>query len=269
MKRMITLVSFLCFCSGIISVSAHAQRPRPKTSATASEPKPAESPAPQTTADQPLRVRVDGLYYANVARDPGKPAYQYFRFYSDATGVGMCCTTGLPAEVSKWFNKDYERGQEGTYRLEGDSLIFIVGEEQGSHTKYSGTLSKTEWTLNPNGPNTIKFAFAPVNFPKEVVRPGQNRAPKISPVVSKLDAFDYDPAGRVIGVTTTIEIKASDPDGDPLTYVWTATVSTVVADGPKGVWKRPIVMGRPSGGVVTVVVTDGKGGKTSRDFTFY
>jgi len=282
MRRMVLLVSIVCLCSGLFSaVSAQRQKVQTKSSQTTTKAKPPQKKANQTTVepstelpasdaggDQTLRVRVDGLYHANVGSDPADPTYQYFRFFSDSTGVGMCCTSGKPAEVAKWLNKDHQRAQEGTYRLEGATLVFIVGDERGAHTKYSGTLTREGWTLNPQGPNTTKFMFVPVAFPKEMIRPGQNRPPKIAPVISKMDAFDYDAAGRVVGVTTTIEIKASDPDGDSLTYTWTATVGSITGDGPKCVWKRPIVMGQPGPGVVTVVVTDGKGGRISREFVF-
>jgi hypothetical protein len=275
MRHMVLLISLGFLCFGL-SHDVHAQR-RTRTRPSQTTTPPATSAAQTTDAqttdanaggDQKLRVRVDGLYYANVAADPTKPLYQYFRFYGDSTGVVNCCSSGAPRDVAKWLDKDHQSSQEGTYRVEDSKLIFIVGEERGAHTKYHGPLAADGWTLNADTPRPIKFMFAQVAFPREIVRPGQNRLPKVAPFVSKTDAFDYDPAGRVIGVTTTIEIKASDPDGDALTYTWTSTTGSIKGEGPKGVWSRPIVMGQAGPGIATVVVTDSKGGKTSRQFTY-
>jgi len=275
MRYMVSLVFLVWLCSSLFfSVGAQqqktqtkssqtrtkAKRPEKKTDQSAVEPS-IQLPASHANSKQTLRVRFDGLYYANVGIDPAKPIYQYFRFYTDSTGL-TTRTSGKPAKVANWFNKDDQYSQEGTYRLEDSTLIFIVGDERGAHTKYSGTLTADAWILRTD------FKFIQVTFPREIVRPGQNRSPKIAPAVSKMDTFDYDNAGRVVGVTTTIEIKASDPDGDSLTYTWTSTVGSLTGNGPKCVWKRPIVMGRPFHGVVTVVATDGKGGKTSREIIF-
>lgn len=226
----------------------------------------APTPAPCTSSEEAAQVRVDGLYYARVGGSPEDPTYQYFRFYADLTGV-TTYTSGQPAQVAKWFSRDDSGATEGSYRLEGTTLRFIVGSERAG-TIYSGILTKDCWVMNPQGPNTTKFAFAQVSFPAEAAITGKNRDPKIDPVVSKMDSFAYDSAGRVVGVTTTIEVTAKDADGDLLTYSWTVSIGSITGDGSKGVWSRPIVMGRPGGGVATVTVTDGKGGKTSRDFAF-
>jgi hypothetical protein len=209
-------------------------------------------------------VRIDGLYYADIGSDPGNPIYQYFRFYADSTGLTTHATTAKPEQAAKWLNKDAEGAEEGTYKLEGTTLTFVVGNER-AYTQYSGTLLADGWILSFSG---RKFAFVHATFPREGARPGENRSPKIAPVVSKMDRFDYDAAGRTVGVTTTIKISASDADGDPLAYTWTASPGSITGNGPEGVWSRPIVMGRPSPGVVTVMVTDGKGGRTSREFVF-
>jgi len=56
---------------------------------------------------------------------------------------------------------------------------------------------------------------------------------------------------------------AADPDGDPLTYSWTAsggTVKPVNEDGSEGLWTAPDVTGSYQ---VTCTVDDGKGGTDS------
>jgi hypothetical protein len=59
----------------------------------------------------------------------------------------------------------------------------------------------------------------------------------------------------------TLAAQASDPDGDPLTYVWSSTAGTVQGEGSQVTWD-------PSGAqpgvyTVNVVVSDGRGGSAA------
>lgn len=54
--------------------------------------------------------------------------------------------------------------------------------------------------------------------------------------------------------------NASDPDGDKLTYHWTADNGTIKGEGERISWTSPAEMGKYT---VTVIVSDGKGGETS------
>jgi len=82
--------------------------------------------------------------------------------------------------------------------------------------------------------------------------------------------FEYDPAGRLSGGTTTITIEspATDPDGDPLTYSWTASVGSISATGLTAKWTRIVDTGRLSAGEVQVTVKDGRGGTDTFTFEF-
>lgn len=60
-------------------------------------------------------------------------------------------------------------------------------------------------------------------------------------------------------MTTTIECIAQDPDGDELSFTWSATDGTVQGEGATAKWTAP---GRGGDYAVTVTVTDGKGGET-------
>lgn len=105
------------------------------------------------------------------------------------------------------------------------------------------------------------------------VQPPANRAPLWpSPFQSQASTqFHYDPTtGFLIGATTTINAltPAVDPDGDPLTYTWTASNGSITANGLSATWTRVIEFGRPKPGSATVTATDGKGGAAPFEFRF-
>jgi outer membrane protein OmpA-like peptidoglycan-associated protein len=58
------------------------------------------------------------------------------------------------------------------------------------------------------------------------------------------------------GEVVELSVDASDPDGDPLTFAWTASVGTVVGAGPRAKFDTTGLPGQAA--VVTVVVSDGK-----------
>lgn len=62
--------------------------------------------------------------------------------------------------------------------------------------------------------------------------------------------------------STFIECIASDPDGDELTYLWAATGGDISGQGPAVDWIAPNVC---ADYVVTVTVTDGRGGEASME----
>jgi hypothetical protein len=82
-----------------------------------------------------------------------------------------------------------------------------------------------------------------------------------APVITDLTA-----APSVIGQaeTTVIECVASDPDGDGLTYVWSASGGTISQSGPIVRWTAPNAC---ADYIVTVTVTDSKGAKASQSVT--
>jgi outer membrane protein OmpA-like peptidoglycan-associated protein len=74
-----------------------------------------------------------------------------------------------------------------------------------------------------------------------------------------------DPCTVEVGTRSQLAADASDPDGDPLTYRWTAPAGTV--EQPtivKPMWLAPMVVGPVP---VTVSVADGKGGTASDTVT--
>jgi hypothetical protein len=64
--------------------------------------------------------------------------------------------------------------------------------------------------------------------------------------------------------TTVIECVASDPDGDALSYQWSAEQGHISGQGPSVTWTSPDAC---ADYIVTVTVTDSKGAKTSQSVT--
>jgi outer membrane protein OmpA-like peptidoglycan-associated protein len=74
-----------------------------------------------------------------------------------------------------------------------------------------------------------------------------------------------DPCTVEIGRTATVTADAQDPDGDPLTYAWTAAAGTLSsATSRQSPWTAPNTPGPVR---ITVTVTDGKGGTATDTFT--
>jgi outer membrane protein OmpA-like peptidoglycan-associated protein len=68
-----------------------------------------------------------------------------------------------------------------------------------------------------------------------------------------------------VGRTSTISADASDPDGDPLTYMWTAAAGTITSPtNRQSPWTAPM---QPGPVLVTVTVSDGRSGTASDSVT--
>ena len=65
--------------------------------------------------------------------------------------------------------------------------------------------------------------------------------------------------------TTTIECIAEDPDGDELSFIWSATGGKVQGEGAAVGWTAP---GVPENYTVTVTVSDGRGGHAEASMEF-
>ena len=78
------------------------------------------------------------------------------------------------------------------------------------------------------------------------------------PVISSLEAEkdSVTPSG-----SCEVKCIASDPDGDNLTYTWSVTGGVFSGTGPVVTWIAPNV---PGSYILTVKVTDDKGGETAK-----
>lgn len=81
--------------------------------------------------------------------------------------------------------------------------------------------------------------------------------PNNPPVIDSLEATKYliTPSG-----SAEIRCTASDPDGDSLTYSWSANAGTISGQGATVTWIGP---DKPGIYTILVDITDGKKGKTS------
>ena len=84
-------------------------------------------------------------------------------------------------------------------------------------------------------------------------KPQGNRPPVITQIVGQSYWLP-----STAGSLTCI---ASDPDGDNLTYTWTADNGTISGEGPTITWMPPAAMGKYN---ITLVVSDGRGGEATQ-----
>jgi peptidoglycan-associated lipoprotein len=112
----------------------------------------------------------------------------------------------------------------------------------------------------------VRLGWSPRRFvpPPPVVTPTppppvapQNRPPTVK--------AQCDPCTVYVGERSQLTANANDPDGDPLTYQWTAPTGKLdQPTTPKPIWTAPMQVGSVP---VTVTVNDGKGGTASDTVT--
>ena len=81
--------------------------------------------------------------------------------------------------------------------------------------------------------------------------------PPINPIISALSA---DPAIVKPGDSSTITVAATDPDGDPVGYLWSAAEGLIHGTGESVVWTAPETEGTYP---ILVTVLDDEGGSAT------
>jgi outer membrane protein OmpA-like peptidoglycan-associated protein len=111
----------------------------------------------------------------------------------------------------------------------------------------------------------VRLGWSPRRFvpPPPIVTPTppppvvQNRPPTVK--------AQCDPCTVFVGERSQLTANANDPDGDPLTYQWTAPTGKLdQPTTPKPIWTAPMQVGSVP---VTVTVNDGRGGTASDTVT--
>lgn len=106
-----------------------------------------------------------------------------------------------------------------------------------------------------NGARAIYGGSAPP--PTNNPPPPANRVPTVT--------ASCNPCTVGTGQTTSLSASASDPDGDPLSYQWTASQGTFSnSNGANTVWTAPAQTGNVT---ATITVQDGRGGRATASVT--
>jgi len=142
---------------------------------------------------------------------------------------------------------------------DGDQLNFTWSATGGS---FSGSGPTVDWKA-PSAYGTYVVTVAVDDGKGGTVQSsvpitvGANQ----SPIISSLTA---NPLGILNGGTTLLTCVANDPDGDVVTYSWSASAGSVSGVGNKVTWIAPNKSGSFN---ITVLVSDGKGGQTQGSVT--
>ena len=163
----------------------------------------------------------------------------------------------MAANITTYSDTNLECGTTFQYRIQ---VITVAG------TKNSNEVSITTAQC------TFKL-FLPIIFKRATSTgdPGANRDPMFpaSVELTTETQFSYDPNGQLISAVTTITISpATDPDGDSLTYSWTASNGTITGAGLTSTWTRVVQSGGVVPGKATVEARDGKGGSDTLTINF-
>ena len=114
----------------------------------------------------------------------------------------------------------------------------------------------------PPPPATPAPAPAPARAPAPPVVTAPPPAPAPAPNRPPTLTAQCDPCRIPVGGTIKIVAQGQDPDGDPLTYVWTTTAGTLGdTRAAATTWRAETVAGKV---VLTVVVSDGRGGQATQ-----
>ena len=106
--------------------------------------------------------------------------------------------------------------------------------------------------------------FTTVQFDLQVTIPDLVAVPMFFGAISFESQCQFDDAGQLTSVVTTITVSPptfwEDWPGPPLTYTWSASSGSITGSGFTATWSRPIENGFPVEGEATLTISDGTGG---------
>lgn len=167
--------------------------------------------------------------------------------------------TGAPLKTGKMICDPSVAGKVIAHREQFKSgaarLSFVIPKSA------SGKLLMVKLTIKVGTKSTTRVANFRVAGSVSVT-PGTNHAPGWPQMTYDLStSYTYDTTGRLTGAVCTIKISpAIDPDGDTLSYSWTATNGSIVGNGLTATWRRLVTGGSVQDGDVVVTANDGRGG---------
>ncbi|MGA1872891.1 MAG: metallophosphoesterase [Thermoplasmatota archaeon] len=133
---------------------------------------------------------------------------------------------------------EYEAA-DGTVIGEGSSVIFEAPDREG---KFGVDITVTDG-IHRSEPETVLIE---VRDTPPVVR--ENLPPEIDRVIAT-------PSIVLPGLNVSLKVIASDPEGDPLEYIYQVASGEIIGDGSEVVWKAPVESGTFT---IGVVVSDGE-----------
>jgi hypothetical protein len=137
---------------------------------------------------------------------------------------------------------------------DGDTLIYTWSATAGA---ISGTGSTITWTAPATEGTYTITATVSDNKGSTASDSCDIQVVNTPPVIASLTPGAIE---LVPGESCTVTCTASDPDGDALTYDWTASAGTITGTGSLVTWTAPVAEGTYA---VGVIVSDGKGGTDS------
>jgi len=183
---------------------------------------------------------------------------------------GGCVANELPIISSLVLSTEGEINPGGTGQLEciasdpdEDELSYTWSADGGT---ISGSGANVAWTA-PEALGTYTINVE-VSDGRDGIATDQIivgvLAPNNPPTIEELTTDC--PRVRKAG-TATITCEASDPDGDELTYIWSAERGTISGEDHEVTWTAPSEYGDY---LITVTVSDGRGGEvTSSEVTTF
>jgi hypothetical protein len=139
---------------------------------------------------------------------------------------------------------------------DGDELSYNWSASGGN---ISGTGASVNWTApdsvgSYNVTVTVTDGRGGEAMKQVTIEVRANNPPTITSLVA--DADWTTPSGSL-----NVTCNATDPDGDELSYEWSATGGDITGTGPEAIWTTPEAVGIYN---ITVVVTDGHGWSATR-----
>ncbi|GAG34401.1 unnamed protein product, partial [marine sediment metagenome] len=148
----------------------------------------------------------------------------------------------------KQLNESIEQVAKEIVEDSVERVDFIRGIEQGFDKGFNKYLSSLPKGLIPV--KVVAITCVCLSVGGGVVFALWNQPPDITSVTANPSIFNP-------GENSTITCVASDPDGDTLTFRWSATGGNITGAGNQVTWTAPSA---PGNYTIKVTVSDGKGG---------
>ena len=178
--------------------------------------------------------------------------------------IGSCVLANQPPAISSLTSNEEQIAPAGISRVEciasdpdGDELNYIWSASGGN---ISGEGPVVTWTA-PDAPGTYTLTVEITDG-----KSGEATAQLTIDVI----AINHPPAIESLATewqqvrkaaSSTAECVASDPDGDELSYTWSASGGNISGKGHAVTWVAPNAYGTYT---ITVTVSDGRGSKASK-----